>query len=124
MNRTVTAILSSMHRNVEASYELHLCRMALLPTVLSLALEFVNHTWIYNCTCINNEYETTTTTTQPLEPVASALVPCWVHLFWTGDTLPNEACEMLAALANIVARSIMPLCCWAWALGPAGPKYS
>jgi hypothetical protein len=33
MNRTVMTILSSMHRNVKASFELHLFHMALLPMV-------------------------------------------------------------------------------------------
>jgi hypothetical protein len=32
MNRTVTTILSSMHRNAEASFKLNLAHMALLPT--------------------------------------------------------------------------------------------
>jgi hypothetical protein len=96
MNRTVTTILSSMHRNAEA----------LLPTVLSLALEFVSLMGIFCCTFINNKRETTET--RPL--VASALAPCWIYLYWDGDTLPN-ACEMLAALANITARRLQRLHC-------------
>jgi hypothetical protein len=71
MNRTVTTILSSMHRNAEASFDLDLWFMALLPTVLSFASEFVSVLGIYRCTFINNEYETTTTRTRPLVPVAS-----------------------------------------------------
>jgi hypothetical protein len=117
MNRTVTTLLSSMHRNAEASFQLILARMALLPTVLRFASEFVSHLCIYHCTYINNEYETTTTT-QPLVPVvASALAPFQVHLCWGGDTLPNEACEMLAALANIMARPLQVLYCHCVGLG-------
>jgi hypothetical protein len=97
MNRTVTTILSSMHRNAEASFKLFLCRMALLPTVMSLALEFVYLMGINHCTFINNKRETTET--RPLVPVASALAPCFIHLCWDGDTFPN-ACEMVAALST------------------------
>jgi hypothetical protein len=112
MNQTVTTILSSMHRNAEASFELHLYHMALLPTVLSLALEFVSSMWIYHCKLINNNRETTET--RPLGPVASA--PCCVYLFWDGDTLPI-ACDMLAALANIMARPLQGLVCSCVGLG-------
>jgi hypothetical protein len=65
---------------------------------------------MYNCTCINNESETTTTT-RPLEPVASALAPCLVSFLWDEGTLPNKACEMLAVLANIMARPLQDLFC-------------
>jgi hypothetical protein len=106
MNRTVTTILSSMHRNAEASFKLFLCRMALLPTVLILALEFVYLMGINHCTFINNKRETTET--RPLVPVASALAPCFIHLCWDGDTFPN-ACEMVAALSNIMARPLPAL---------------
>jgi hypothetical protein len=115
MNRTVTAILSSMHRNVEASFNLHLCRMALLPTVVRLATEFLSFVGIYGCTLINNKGETTGT--PPLVPVASALAPCWVHFFWNGDTLPSEACEMLVVLSNIMARPLQGLSCRCVGLG-------
>jgi hypothetical protein len=107
MNRTVTAIISSMRRNVEALFTLHLVGMALLPTVLSLTTEFLSFVGIYNCTIVKNNRETTGT--QPLVPVASALAPLWVHLCRDGDTLPNEVCEMLAALANIMARPLQGL---------------
>jgi hypothetical protein len=109
MNRTVTALLSSMHRNAETAFELRLNSMAFLPTVLSLALEFVRSVWICHCTCINNKRETTAT--RPLVPVASALAPCGVHVCWEGDTLPIEVYEMIAALANIMARPLHILLC-------------
>jgi hypothetical protein len=111
MNRTVTTILSSMHRNVEAPFVLQLWRMALLPTVLSLATEFFVSLAVgfYCCTFINNKRETTGTL--PLVPVASTLAPCWVRLCWDAGTLLNEACEMLAALANIIARPLHGLVC-------------
>jgi uncharacterized protein YggT (Ycf19 family) len=114
MNQTVTTILSSMHRNAE-SFVLHLGCMALLPTVLSLALEFVRNLGIHLCTLINNKRETTET--RPLVPVASALAPCRVFLYWDEDTLPNEAYEMLAALANIMARPLESLLCDCGGLG-------
>jgi hypothetical protein len=113
MNRTVMTILSAMHRNVKASFELHLFHMALLPMVLSLTFEFVSLMSIYFCPFINHERETTTT-----RPLAPALAPCRVFLRWGEDTLPNEACEMLAALANIMmARPLQYLSCHCGGLG-------
>jgi hypothetical protein len=106
MNQTVTTILLSMHRNAEVSFKLHLFRMALLSTVLSLASEFVSVIGFYCCTFINNDCEPTTTT----RPV-SVLAPCWVDLVWGGDTHPKKACEMLSALANAMARPLQGLLC-------------
>jgi hypothetical protein len=108
-NRTLTTILLSMRRNAEVSFKLYLFCMALLPTVLRLASEFVSVMGIYNCTFINNECETTTTTTRPLVPVVASAIA--LDIFWCGDSLPNEACEMLAALANIMARPLQGLSC-------------
>jgi hypothetical protein len=69
---------------------------------------------IYFCTFINHERETTTTT----RPLAPALAPCQVFLCWGEDTLPNEACEMLAALASIMmAPPLQYLCCHCGGLG-------
>jgi hypothetical protein len=115
INRTVTTILSSMHRNAEASFALHLRRMALLPSVLSLATEYLRFVEIYSCTITKNNRETTGT--RPVVPVASPLAPCWVRLCWDGETLPNEAREVLAALANSVARPLYFLSCTFLGLG-------